>query len=748
MQQLPKGYYAVQSNFENAPKNQFTFRGVTYAVTEGENLFGSVLDVNAKATEAPATVLEGLPYESFSAPVVLFSAGEHNIDKYTFDHNIVLLGEGVGINPNVPNADPLVRPDFNPARAEEGESILCGGYDFGNMICREPSVELILVDGFTFHDARFRDLRNDGGKSFITFRNIVEVGPSGKQLFLASTPKTLGTLYREITLENIRLVDFDDCDYAGVFAQVAAQKVTVSGLCYDNTPQVFGFTTIPRGVTSHAYNSDLAEYTIKNSYFGNMQGENGISTGCRTVGDRRVILTVEGCTFVNASRENEGVLQPHLATEKCELHVKDCTFVDKRGNSGAAITPFGGGENITLEGCTFEGFATEVKGLPVPPANAPAYIENRDEDWVTATADPHTVIGTKHMDFSAMNARYEGTKAYYGDLHTHTNSGGTSDGKTPIGEWPAKMDENGIDFAVIVDHRQMRGFFLPEWDEERFVMGNEPGTWFTEGVDGYDGVNLVKTMIHYNMIFPHKYGLAMTLLNFPEYFQFQGDELTGFFQYNGITKDRFNELTRYIQSIGGIMVHAHPKVLMISHNPLDFYLGEHTYLEVIYHGYASHGTVRGYKLWTDLLAMGKRVYASGGSDTHSAVSDMPYGVCYSKEKKGRAFFDKMHEADFAVGGAGIQMCIDGHPMGSEIPYHEGMKLTLRTGDMFKKLLKENTAYELRIFTDKGLAYSSMYNGKETQEIELAVEKRAFYRAEIYDLTNGYWVAVGNPIWLD
>ena len=96
----------------------------------------------------------------------------------------------------------------------------------------------------------------------------------------------------------------------------------------------------------------------------------------------------------------------------------------------------------------------------------------------------------------------------------------------------------------------------------------------------------------------------------------------------------------------------------------------------------------------------------------------------------------------------MQMCIDGHPMGSEIEYKEGMKLTLRTGDMFGKLLKENTAYELRIFTDKGLAYSSMYNGKETQEIELAVEKRAFYRAEIYDLTNGYWVAVGNPIWLD
>ncbi|MBR7181839.1 MAG: hypothetical protein IKD28_03540 [Clostridia bacterium] len=743
MQQLPKGYYAVQSDFANAPKTEFTFRGVTYAVTEGVNLFGAIIEANEKATEVPEVVLEGLPYEAFEAPVLLFSAGEHDIDRYKFTHSVVFLGEGAGINPNLPAENPLDRPPLNPARAE-GESLLYGGYDFGNMICQEPSVALILVDGFTFRDARFRDLRNDGCHTRITFRNIIELGPTGKQLFLASTPKTHGTLYREMTLQNIRLTDFDDYDYAGMFAQVSAHKMTVEGICYDNTTQLFGFTTIPRGVASHGYNQPLAEYTIRNSYFANMKGENGISTGCRTLGDRKVILTVEGCTFVNACRENEGVLQPHLANDDCELIVKDCTFVDNRGNSGAAITPFGPGRNITIENSTFEGYATEMEGLPIPPSDAPLYIENHEENWTTETADPHTVIGTKHQNFSEMNARYAGTTVRYGDLHTHTNSGGTSDGKTPMAEWPAKMDENGIDFAVIVDHRQMRGFFLPEWDEERFVIGNEPGTWFDEGLNACYGLNV----IHYNMIFPHKYGLAMTLLNFPEFFQFKGDELTGFFQYNGTTKDKLIEIAEYIRSIGGIFVHAHPKVLLCSHDPLDFYFGEHTYIEVIYHGYTSHGTVRGHKLWCDLLAMGKRVYASGGSDTHNAVSDMPYGVCYTKEKLGRAYFDKMHEADFAVGGAGMQMCIDGHPMGSEIEYKEGMKLTLRTGDMFRKLLKENTAYELRIFTDKGLAYSSMYNGKETQEIELAVEKRAFYRAEIYDLTNGYWVAVGNPIWLD
>ena len=75
MQQLPKGYYAVAADYENAAKDSFTYRGVTYAVTEGVNLFGSVIDANAAATEVPETVLEGLEYDSFSAPVLLFSVG-------------------------------------------------------------------------------------------------------------------------------------------------------------------------------------------------------------------------------------------------------------------------------------------------------------------------------------------------------------------------------------------------------------------------------------------------------------------------------------------------------------------------------------------------------------------------------------------------------------------------------------------------------------------------------------------------
>jgi hypothetical protein len=148
MQQLPKGYYAVQSNFESAPKDSFTYKGVTYAVTEGENLFATLADANAKATEVPETVLEGLSYETFTTPVLLFSAGEHKIDKFSFDHSLTLLGQGAGINPNTPAADPMTTPTLTEARAE-GESVLLGSFWYGYFTVGSIEASTIIVDGFS-----------------------------------------------------------------------------------------------------------------------------------------------------------------------------------------------------------------------------------------------------------------------------------------------------------------------------------------------------------------------------------------------------------------------------------------------------------------------------------------------------------------------------------------------------------------------------------------------------------------------
>ena len=84
----------------------------------------------------------------------------------------------------------------------------------------------------------------------------------------------------------------------------------------------------------------------------------------------------------------------------------------------------------------------------------------------------------------------------------------------------------------------------------------------------------------------------------------------------------------------------------------------------------------------------------------------------------------------------------------DIEYKDGMKLTLRVGDFFRHTLREDTAYELQVITDQGVAYSSMFNGKLPQALSLEVQKRKFYRVVVNDLTHAWRVCVSNPIWLD
>jgi hypothetical protein len=314
-----------------------------------------------------------------------------------------------------------------------------------------------------------------------------------------------------------------------------------------------------------------------------------------------------------------------------------------------------------------------------------------------------------------------------------------------MSEWPAKLEENGIDFVVIVDHRQMRGFFLPEWDSERFMMGTEPaGT-----LDDYNACPPLPyyNEFHYNMLVPHKYGLAMIFANFPEH-RWSGTELDGCYWYAHFTKPRLAEMIKYIQDNGGMFVHPHPKDQLVSTDPLDYYYGEHIYFETLYGTYDSHASFKDYDLWVTLLNMGKRVYTSCGSDTHGNPSNKCVATFYTEKRSGDVFFEKMRSADFTAGAVGIKMCIGDKPMGSEIPFEEGMKLNIRIGDFYKHELQDNTAYEFRVYTDKGLAYSSVYNGKQPQAITLEVQKRMYYRAEVFDLTHGYRVAVSNPIWLD
>ncbi len=740
MQRLPKGYYAVQSDFENAPKDVFVFGGRTYAVEEGVNLFGDVRLADKAATQTPDEVLEGLPYTEINAPVLLFSTGRHKIDGYSAAGPRYWLGQRVGVNPNLPVQDKMEPPAFNSARDEQGESVLYGSFYRGNIVFSKPACEVVVVDGFTMDDARLCVWVPAPTKCRVEVRNMVHKSPCGHWIYEFSEKDFAG----EVFMENIRLQQFDDLGYNSAFLLLNAPKATLSGICYDTTPLLFGFSDFSRRVTTLNKTCDMQEYTIKNSYFRGMDGRNGICTSCNGADGRAIALTLQDCVFIDASRKNEAVLQPHLANRKCALTVRDCTFVDTRENENGAIMVRGRGNGITLENCTFQGFAKEIFAAPVPPRHAPEKIKNRRMDWTTKTEDPHRIIGTDKADFIALDVRYEGKRAYYADQHMHTNCGGTSDGTYPMKDWVAKMDELKIDFAFVVDHRQMRGFFLPEWDTDRFVYGTEPGGSISDLKGCRPGA--YSHTFHYNMLFRDKYDLALALANFPE-FKFKGDRLTGKFGYPGFTRERFTELVEYVHSLGGMVVHPHPTAVMSSTDPSDYSFGEYTYFETLYNTYWSADSFNNYDMWVRMLNEGMHVYSSGGTDTHSNPRNTAVSTLYCKERTGTAAFDCMKSGDFTTGAFGMKMCINGQPMGSRIAYRDGMKLTLRVGDLFSAQKEMNHVYELRVYTDKGLAYASMFDGSE-QALALEVQKRRYYRAEVVDLTGEYRVAVSNPIWLD
>ncbi len=741
---LPRGYYAVKSDFENSPKDTFTYKGVCYEVAEGDNLFATIHEANAAAAEIPTEVLEGLAYDKFDTPVILLSVGIHKPDKFTFDRSITLLGENAGIDPNLPSSNKLDPPALNPKRAVENETLLKGSYWFGKMFVMNGSAaEKIIWDGFSSTKVSFRDMRTDGSENtYFSARNIVYVSPCAYMLHLFANPGAKTNFHREVELKNIRLENYDDYSYGTNFGLITARKATLENIVYDTTAQTFGPTDIQRGKTTCELNSERSEFTIKNCYFRNLNGYNGVAISARRAGDHILDTTVESSVFIDASKAGEPPLNTYVPNENSKLTVKDCLFVDTRGNE-SAVANCGVHENVSIENCEFQGFRKTLCEVPELPVVAPDYIENHKSAWNSGTADAHKVIGEADADYSALDALYEGTKAYYGDQHVHTACGGTSDGKYPMKDWIKTMDEKKIDFVIIVDHRQMRGFFLPEWNEERFIMGTEPGTKML----GLNAVRLGMNDIHYNMLFPHKYGLAMVLANFPE-FEFRGDELTGSFNYPSFTKERFAELTKYVQSIGGMMVHPHPRTMLVSDDPMDYYIGEHTYLETIYGAPGTAATPRNYDLWAEMLAQGKKVYVSSGSDTHGGVSNAALSTFYTKRRHSSEFFEQMRRGDYTAGEVGLKMCIDGHPMGSELEYKDGMKLTLRMDDFFEYALKDGTVYELRIVTDKGVAYASRCNGKLPQAVSIEVQKRMFYRAEVYDVSNGVWIAHGNPIWLD
>lgn len=339
-------------------------------------------------------------------------------------------------------------------------------------------------------------------------------------------------------------------------------------------------------------------------------------------------------------------------------------------------------------------------------------------------------------DLELLNKIYGERRLYQGELHDHAKTGGTSDGNRTLEHWKGAMEALHMDFATILDHRQVRHMYLPEWEDGLFIGGTEPEALIVDS-------NASDKRTHYNMIFTKPEDLESLLEEFPEY-EFTGGK-EGHFCYPAFTRKRFSEVIDAVKNRGGLFVIPHPKQWMVSDDPLDFWYQDETGLEVFYISLDSNHTDENYKLWTTLLEKGKRLWACAGCDQHSCARNTALTSLYAEGKTSASFLTHLRIGDFTCGPIGIQMCIGETPMGGICSF-EGQRLVVGVGKFHQTVCNLEHEYRLDILDDKGVVYSQDISCVEPTYVATDTKNCKFYRVEIFDVTRKLRIAIGNPIW--
>lgn len=341
------------------------------------------------------------------------------------------------------------------------------------------------------------------------------------------------------------------------------------------------------------------------------------------------------------------------------------------------------------------------------------------------------------QDLTLLNNLYDGRKLYQGELHDHAKTGGTSDGARTLEHWKGAMEAQEMDFATILDHRQVRHMYLPEWDNSIFIGGTEPGGRIkTE--DGEDQGGL-----HYNMVFSDPKQLEAVLNEFPEY-EFSGGP-EGHFRYRRFTKKRFAELIDSVKKHGGFFVLPHPRQVSYGPNAEDWWFRDEVGIEVTYVSLESDYTKNNYELWMGLLKLGKRMWVCAGGDKHECAHDWALTSIYAEEKDSASFISHLRKGDFTAGPIGIQMCIGNTPMGGKCSF-DGQRLVIGVGKFHKSVRNPEHQYRLDVWNHEEIVHSQEISCEEPTYFAMDAKDVNFYRVEIYDTTRNLRLALGNPIW--
>ena len=369
----------------------------------------------------------------------------------------------------------------------------------------------------------------------------------------------------------------------------------------------------------------------------------------------------------------------------------------------------------------------------------------------TADTKAETYEATE-KDVERLSALYGDRTAFHGELHDHSDSGGSSDGKQPLSMWKATMPGVGMDYAAILDHRQVLHMTLPDWDDTVFIGGSEAATTISDRPEK-------SNRFHYNMVFADHEPLEEILHSFTEY-QYRiwtEDDRAGcggqwHFNYPGMKAERFNELITAVKDKGGLFVIPHPCSTNeeVPENAMDLYFQDYVGYEVFYgcgmDDSKNWKTEANYKLWTDMLAKGARVWCSAGNDNHKLPQAKCLSTVYSEEGEAHSHITHLRVGDFTAGPVGIRMSIGDTVMGSTGSFQD-QRLVFSVGDFHSDIGIEKYTFRITLMDDKGEVFSREMKGNETAVFAMDADENAkFYRVEVYNITLDKLTALGNPIW--
>ena len=717
MKQLPVGVYAVSNLYTT--DGVFLFQGQRYQAQLGVNGFRNLEEVAKQPlvpVEEPFLGYENVPVILMpSGTIPIGEVGKTNAERFrvVFPRAVAILGENAGIDANH-------HEDMNERNPDRGrETVLQGSFYFGAVALTGECDGTLTLDGLTL-GCRVQDLRTGGKDVALDIKNcIISANIAGHNIQVSDD--FAGE--RSTSIYGCAAVDILSMNGENNIFYVGSGNVRIENTYIGHTDKIVGMSNYAGTKPTHARRIEF--YDV---FFEYLTGDRCL-TFC--LPDKDQVVIIEWCYFWRHVCDGHPIFRINRLGES-HIHIRDNDYYmdsrvmvqAERNDHGIFFTQNAANDcimNANEHIKVTPSRRTRVRKLALYPCE-----------------DRHDAL--KNADFAPLDKLYEGRQCLHGDFHCHSNSGGTSDGQTPLADYVSGMDALDMDFAAIVDHRQMRHFFLPEWDEARLICGTEPGCMLTDGERPW-----YERKMDYTMIFPDKTGLAKVMEAFPQFKYTGGTE--GTYIYAPHTRQDMRDLGEFIWSIGGLLSHAHPKQLMVSDDPLDYYFGDHVAIETVHGHPGGLATRLNHRLWVDLLQLGKRVRTHGSSDSHGPVSNVGLTTVYCEKRHSTDIFNTVRSGDCTAGAVGIQMSIDDTPMGSVTPYAVGKTLYIRVGDFHRDHRPEKTVYSLRVYTDQGLAWAKEFAG-EDMAVAIPVRNRKFYRVEIYNESDDHIVALSNPIWLE